>query len=171
MENPMNNFFFIPVSFVTALVVFGFAAKWYYWPWATRVSFKDAATPILLMNATRFIGLGFLVPGLVSSELSPFFSTAAAGGDMLAAGLALLALAMVRLELPGAKVAVWVATLEGFADFVDAYVLGFTYAKPELLQGMYFIPTFLAPLLMVSEVVLFGLLIRRSATMKLAAAA
>ena len=85
MENPMNNFFFIPVSFVTALVVFGFAAKWYYWPWATRVSFKDAATPILLMNATRFIGLGFLVPGLVSSELSPLFSTAAAGGDMRSA--------------------------------------------------------------------------------------
>ena len=50
-------------------------------------------------------------------------------------------------------------------------VLGFTYAKPELLQGMYFIPTFLAPLLMASEVVLFGLLIRRTATMKLAAAA
>ena len=167
----MNTFFFIPLSFTMAVTVFGFAAKWYYWPWATRVSFKDAATPILLMNATRFIGLGFLVRGLVNSELNPFFATATAGGDLLAAGLALLALAMVRLELPGAKVAVWVANIEGFADFIDAFALGLTFAKPELLQGMYFIPTFAAPLLLVSEIVLFGLLLRPMASTKLAAAA
>ena len=167
----MNTFFFIPVSVAMAFIVFGFAAKWYYWPWASRVSFKDAATPILLMNATRFVGLGFLVPGLVSSELNPLFATAAAGGDLLAASLALLALAMVRLELPGAKLAVWVANVEGFADFIDAYALGVTYAIPQLLQGMYFIPTFAAPLLLVSEIVLFGLLLRPTASTKLAAVA
>jgi len=167
----MNTFFFIPVSCVMAFIVFGFAAKWYYLPWARRVSFRDAATPILLMNATRFVGLGFLVPGLVSSELNPLFATAAAGGDLLAASLALLALAMVRLELPGAKLAVWVANVEGFADFIDAYALGLTYAKPELLPGMYFIPTFAAPLLLVSEIVLFGLLLRPTASTKLAAVA
>lgn len=157
----MSTFFFVPVSLVMALALFGLAAKWYYWPWATRVSLKDAATPILLMNATRFLGLGFLVPGLVSTELNPMFATTAAYGDLAAACLALFALYMLRRDLPGATAALWVFNVEGAIDFMVALGLGVTYAKPELLQGMYYIPTFAVPLLIVSEVVLFALLVRR----------
>lgn len=47
-------------------------------------------------------------------------------------------------------------------DLVVALGLGITYAKPELLQGMYFVPTFVVPLLLVTHVVLFMLLLRRT---------
>lgn len=30
----MNPFFFVPVSLVMALALFGLAVKWYFWPWA-----------------------------------------------------------------------------------------------------------------------------------------
>src|ERR1700745_309312 len=114
----MSTFFFIPVSLVMALTIFGLAAKWYYWPWARSVSLKEAATPILLMNATRFLGLGFLVPGVVSPALNPTFATAAAYGDIAAACLALFALLLLRRDLPGAIAALWIFNIEGSLDFL-----------------------------------------------------
>ena len=157
----MNTFFFIPLSLTLGLVIFGLASKWYYWPWAMRVTFKEAVTPILLINATRYIGLGFLVPGVVSPDLNPLFAQAAAYGDLAAACLALIALCLVRLELPGAVAALWIFNIEGFLDFLDALGLGLTSIKPEQLQGVYYIPTLVVPLLMVSEIVLFVLLVKR----------
>lgn len=151
----------IPLSFILGLVVFGYAVKWYYWPWAARVSLKEAATPVLLLHALRYIGLAFLVPGIVSPLLDPRLTHEAAAGDMVAALLALLALTALRLGLPGRRVLLWVFNIEGCLDLLSAVGLGVRYAKPELLQSLYFIPTVLVPLLLVTHLALFGLLLRR----------
>jgi len=52
-----------------------------------RVAFR----PILLRHATRFVGLGFLVPGVVLPDLLMAFAHTAAYGDLIAALLALAA--------------------------------------------------------------------------------
>jgi len=161
--------FFIPLSLVMALTVWSCAVAWYYWPWAQRVSLKDAATPILLLNAFRFEGLGFLVPGVVSPDLNHVFAAGAGYGDLAAACSALLALAALRFGSAAARPLLWIFTLVGLMDLVDAYALGIFYSRPgqipsfgpELLQSMYSIPTFAAPLLIVTDVVLLLLLLRR----------
>lgn len=162
---------FIPLSLVMALTLFGLAAKWYYWPWARRVPLKDAATPILLINAIRFLGLAFLVPGVVSPALNHVFATSAAYGDLTAACFAFLALFALRMELKVAPLLLWIFGLEGLLDLLVAYGLGITYSAPgqipsfgpEFLQSTYFIPTFGAPLLLVTDVTLLLLLARRRA--------
>ena len=154
---------FIPLSFLMGLVLFGYALKWSYWPWASRASLKDAATPLLLLHAIRYEGLAFLVPGFVSPLLDPRFATSAAYGDFTAACLALAALAALRLGLPGKRALLWVFGIEGFVDLVTALGLGARYARPDLLQAAYVIPTFLVPLLLLTHLLLFRLLLRREA--------
>lgn len=164
----MNTLFFIPLSLVMALTVWSCAAAWYYWPWARRVSLKDAATPILLINASRFVGLGFLVPGVVSANLNHVFAASAGYGDLAAACLALLALFALRKELKVTRLLLWIFTLVGLVDLLEAYGLGIMYSRPgqiasfgpEFPQSMYFIPTFAAPLLIVTDVALILLLLR-----------
>ena len=77
-------------------VAFGFVA-WavvtalYIWPELQVRSRKEALRPLLVLHGFRFIGLSFLVPGVVSPDLPIAFARDAAYGDMVAAILALLA--------------------------------------------------------------------------------
>jgi hypothetical protein len=48
------------------------------------------------LHSFRFVGLAFLVKGVVSPELPAAFAVPAAYGDLIAAVLALLALAALR---------------------------------------------------------------------------
>ncbi len=65
--------------------------------------------PLLILHSFRFIGLAFLVPGVVSPDLPAAFAHPAAYGDIIAAMLALLSL----LLLPSAAgvAAVWMFSL------------------------------------------------------------
>lgn len=157
----MNPILFVPLSAVFGLVVFGCAITLYYWPWARRVSFKEAVTPILLLHALRYEGLGFLVPGVVSPLLDPTFAHSGAYGDLTAACLALLALLALRLDSIVARPLLWFFAVEGFVDLLTAVGLGIKHAQGGLLQSMYFIPTVVVPLLLVTHVALFLLLLRK----------
>ena len=71
-------------------VAFGFVA-WavvatlYIWPQLSTQSRIDALRPLLVLHAFRFIGLSFLVPGVVSPDLPIAFARDAAYGDIVAA--------------------------------------------------------------------------------------
>jgi hypothetical protein len=71
----------------------------------------EALRPLLILHSFRFIGLAFLVPGVVSPDLPPAFAYSAAYGDIGAAMLALLAL----ISLPSAAgvVIAWIFNLWG----------------------------------------------------------
>ena len=77
-------------------VAWGVVASLYIWPQLRTESRIDALRPLLVLHAFRFIGLSFLVPGVVSPDLPLAFARDAAYGDILAAILALAALATLR---------------------------------------------------------------------------
>jgi hypothetical protein len=74
------------------------------------------------LHSFRFIGLAFLVPGVVSPELSVTFAGPVAYGDLVAAILALVALAGLQTRL--GLLLVWVFNLWGIADLVFAFYNG-----------------------------------------------
>ena len=79
---------------------------------------NEILRPLLMFHSFRFVGLSFLVPGVVSPDLPATFAEGAAYGDIVAAALALLTLAL----LPGRLgiVAAWVFNLWGSADILHA---------------------------------------------------
>jgi len=131
----------------------------YLWPVLRDRPRDRALPPLLLLHSFRFIGLAFLVPGVVSPDLPEAYARPAAYGDLVAAVLALLALAGLRSR-PGI-VLVWVFNVWGSADLLYAFYQGLAVGlEPGRLGATYFIPTVVVPLLLITHGLVFRLLLR-----------
>jgi hypothetical protein len=142
-------------------VVWGIVAARYIWPALRTQPRADALRPLLLLHGFRFVGLAFLVPGVVSPELPATFARPAAYGDLATAILALAALACVHRRL--GIVLAWLFNIVGSADLLHAFYEGNRTSigpEPGLQGAAYFIPTVLVPLLLVTHGLVFRLLLQ-----------
>jgi len=115
--------------------------------------------PLILLHSFRFVGLSFLVPGVVSPDLPSAWALPAAYGDIIAAAMALLALAVLksRLGIP----LVWVFNLWGSSDLFYAFYKGNQVGlQPGQLGAAHFIVTVLVPLLLITHGLVFRLLLK-----------
>ncbi len=155
----------LPLAIFGTCVAFGFLvwsiiAARYAWPALRNQPRAVALPPLLLVHSFRFIGLAFLVPGVVSPYLPQEFAQPAAYGDLVAAILALLALAAIHSKL--GIVLVWVFNVWGSADLLYAFCQGYAMRlKPGDLGAAFFIPTVAVPMLLVTHVLVFRILLRR----------
>lgn len=151
-------------------VAFGFLA-WsvfavqYIWPAISQRDRVEAVRPILVLHGFRYIGMLFLIPGVVSPQLAATpFARDVAYGDLVTAVLALIALAALRTKL-GTPL-IWVFNLVGTADLLNAFYQGARISlaqTPGLLSAGYFIPILGVPLLLVTHIVVFSVLLRKVA--------
>jgi hypothetical protein len=145
-----------------SLLVWGLVARHYVWPALRAQSKVDALRPLLFLHSFRFVGLAFLVPGVVSPHLPAAFAQPAAYGDLVTATLALISIATL-----GSRVGVlfiWACNTIGTVDLLHAFYEGNRTGvglDPGLQGAAFFIPTLLVPLLLVSHVLVFRLLLRR----------
>ena len=153
-------------SVALSFVAWGIIAARSIWPALRNRPRAQALQPLLLLHCFRFIGLAFLVPGVVSPDLPGAFARPAAYGDLIAALLALLALAGLQTRLGIALV--WVFNLWGSADLLHAIYLGRVGVgvEPGRLGAAYFIPTVVVPLLLTTHALVFLLLLKRDGGME-----
>jgi hypothetical protein len=147
-------------SIVFSFIAWSIVTARYIWPELRIRPRAEALRPLLILHSFRFVGLAFLVPGVVSADLPAAFSHAAAYGDLIAATLAVLAL----LSLPrraGVGIA-WIFNLWGSADLLNAfYQASHAGLVPGQLGATYFLPTFAVPLLLITHVLAFRILVQR----------
>jgi len=147
------------LQFALSLVVGSLLARWHVWPRLAALPARPALPPLLFVHATRYVGLAFLVPTVVPPDVPAAFAVPAAYGDLLAAGLALLALLALRGEWPGALALTWLFNLVGTVDLLYAVSQG---VRLEVRLGAaYFIPILVVPVLFITHVMIFALLRRR----------
>lgn len=132
----------------TSLVAFGLLARWVVSPWLADKPLRVALMILVAPHAMRHIGLSFLVPGVVNPELPANFANAAAYGDFAAGLLALLALVALRQGWTRALAITWVFSIVGIVDLANALRQA---AVIPLLEGTWYIPTFIVPLLLVTH--------------------
>jgi hypothetical protein len=149
------------LQFVMNLLVYSLAAAWYITPRLARLPLDRALPPLLLLHATRHLGLVFLVPTVVGAPLPERFAVPAAYGDLLAALLALLALAALRAGRPGALALVWIFNVVGTLDLLYALTRGMELGVGASLGAAYYIPTVAVPALLITHAIVFVLLLRR----------
>ena len=149
--------FFVSIAF--SLIAWGIVAARYIWPELRLRQRVEGLRPLLILHSFRFIGLAFLVPGVVSPDLPSAFAYSAAYGDIAAAILALLSL----LLLPSAAgvAAAWIFNLWGFADILNAF---YQANHAGLLAGQlgaaFFLPTLVVPLLLITHGLAFRILLQ-----------
>ena len=155
----MNIQLLFATSVVQSLVAWGVVTGLYVWPFLRNRARADALRPLLVLNAFRFMGLSFLIPGVASADLPLAFARDAAFGDLLTAGLALLALLGLRSRW--STVLAWVFNLWGTADILNAFFrAGTTGLAPGQFGAAYFIPTVFVPLLLIMHGLVFRILLR-----------
>ena len=147
------------ISVAFGFIAWGVVAALYVWPELQARSRIDALRPLLALHGFRFIGLSFLVPGVVSPDLPIAFVRDAAYGDIVAAILALLALAALRSRLGIALV--WIFNIWGSLDLLNAfYVANVNGLLACQLGAAYFIPTAIVPLLLITHGLVFRILLQ-----------
>jgi hypothetical protein len=78
------------VSIVFSFVAWGAVTGSLILPELRRRGRNEALRPLLMFHSFRFVGLAFLVPGVVSPDLPAAFAEGATYGDIVAVALALL---------------------------------------------------------------------------------
>jgi hypothetical protein len=148
--------FLLQVALSTLL--YALIGAWYAMPRLVALPLAAALQPLLLLHATRHLGMVFLVPNVVGEELPRAFAVPAAYGDLLAGLLALLSLVALRRGWGAALAIVWVLNVEGLVDLAYAMATG---ARLRVQLGAaYYIPTMIVPALVVTHVMMLALLLR-----------
>ena len=151
------------ISVLSSLTSSAVIAVLYLWPWLQT---KDRSTALTVLVAPhmflRFVGLSFLVPGVVSPLLSHSFAAPAAYGDFITGILAILATVALKRRVSWATGAVWVFNLWGTADlFFAFYSAARSGLHPGLFGAAFYIPTAIVPPVLMTHFLIFGLLLGR----------
>lgn len=156
-----------PTTIFQSHLVLGYVA-WllclgvYIWPRLEAMDHFEAQRAIATLHSFRFFGLVFVLPGVVSPDLPASFATFAAYWDFATSVLAMLALLAVRIR-PLFWTLVVAFNLVGFVDLILDYYHAVQIdlpAKAGELGATYAIPIIYVPLLMITHVVAFYLLMR-----------
>jgi hypothetical protein len=146
------------LGYVAWLLCFGV----YILPRLKSIDRVEAQRAIATLHSFRFFGLVFLLPGVVGHNLPTGFATFAAYGDFATGVLALLALPTIRIR-PVFWPLVVAFNLVGAIDIIVDYYHGTQVGLPALsgeLGATYAIPIIYVPVLMITHVIAFYLLVR-----------
>jgi hypothetical protein len=156
-----------PETLFRTHLVFGYVA-WllcfgvYIWPRFKSMDPIEAHRAIATLHSFRFFGLVFILPGVVGANLPASFATFAAYWDFATGILAMLALITVRIR-PLFWLFVVGFNAAGFVDIIVDYYHAVQANLPAIagdLGASYAIPIIYVPILMITHLTAFYLLLR-----------
>jgi len=150
------------LSVIMSFIAFGMVTRLYIWPRLRVMSAREALIPLVVVHTFRFVGLTFLIPGVVSPLLPSDFAAPAAYGDLVAAILAVVATLALSARMSWALLSVWIFNVWGAADLLHAIYQGQIHFRigPGALGAAFFIPTLVVPPLLVTHGLIFWLSLR-----------
>jgi len=153
------------VQLVLGYVAWGLCYRVYIWPRLESMDQVEAQRAIATLHSFRFFGLVFAVPGVVGAHLPGSFASFAAYADLATGVLAMLALLTVRVR-PLFWLFVVAFNSVGAADLLLDYYHAVHADVPAMageLGAAYAIPIIYVPVLMITHVAAFYLLVRPAA--------
>jgi hypothetical protein len=158
----MNILAIFGINVLMSFVSYVVAAQLYVWPRLRNMERNGAlaalATPHMFL---RFVGLSFLVPGVVSPSLPAGFAIPAGYGDLVAGILAIVATLTLVKRASWAIAAVWLFNIWGTADLLFAfYQASHLGIQPGEFGASLFLVTTIVPALLVTHALIFRLLVR-----------
>ncbi len=150
------------IHLVLGYVAWLLCFRMYIWPRLTAMDRGKAHRAIATLHSFRFFGLVFILPGVVGPNLPAGFATSAAYGDLATGVLAMAALLTVRIR-PLFWLFIAAFNLVGTADLIFDYYNATRLNLPAVageLGATYAIPILYVPLLMITHIAAFYLLVR-----------
>ena len=159
--NMMNSVSIFWLQLLASCLVCVIVVAWYVWPRLTQLPRNSALIALLFVHVFRYVGMTELVTGMIDPKLPGEFVYSAAYGDLLEAALALLSIFALRNNWRFAIPLVWVANTWGFVDLLNGVRGVLQLNVPSFnLSTLWYIYTFYAPVVLVSHLMIFWVLIR-----------
>jgi hypothetical protein len=156
----MNSVTIFWLQLLTSVLVFSIITAWYVWPALRKLARNSALVALLFVHVPRYIGMTLLVPGMIDPTLPREFLSSAAYGDLLEAALALACIFALRSNWRFVVPLVWVTNTWGFLDLLNGVRGVLRLNVPSFnLSTIWYIYTFYAPLVIVSHLLIFLILI------------
>jgi hypothetical protein len=159
----MSTELIFPVQVVVGLITMSLLARWFVAPRLAGLPRESALQPLLAVHTLRYIGLVFLAPAATGPALAQSFALPAGLGTAIAAVLALISIALLRARSRLAIPLIWIFSVEGIADFANAFLQARSAGVVTQLGAAYYVPIVVVPAALVTHVMILGLLLRRSA--------
>jgi hypothetical protein len=157
----MDNVTIFWMQLITSVFVFSIVAVWYVWPYLTKLSRNSALITLLFVHVPRYVGMTLLVTGMVDPKLPREFLSSAAYGDLLEAALAFASIFALRSNWRVAVPLVWVTNTWGLVDLLNGVRGVLQLNVPSFnLATFWYVYTFYAPLVIVSHLMIFWVLIK-----------
>ncbi len=157
----MNSVTIFWLQLVASVVVVSLVTVWYVWPYLTRLPRNSALIALLFVHVFRYVGMTELVTGMIDPKLPGEFVSSAAYGDLLEAALALVSILALRSNWRFVIPLVWVANTWGFLDLLNGVRGVLQLNVPSYnLATLWYVYTFYAPLVLVSHLLIFLVLIK-----------
>ena len=148
----------LALGYVAWLLCFGV----YIWPRLKAMDHLEAQRAIATLHSFRFFGLVFILPGVIGPKLPADFASFAAYADFATGLLAMAALLTVRMR-PLFWLFVVAFNVVGAGDILIDYYHATQVNLPAVageLGATYAIPIIYVPILMITHVAAFYLLLR-----------
>jgi len=157
----MDSRALIGLSIVLSFLASARVAQLYVWPWLRNLPREEALNALVIPHLFRFIGLSFLMAGVVSPALPAAFAIPAAYGDLAATILALIATMALSARASSAIALSWLLSVVGTVDLLFANYQGLVGVglAPGVLGAAVYIPTMIVPPLLVTHVMMFRVLL------------
>lgn len=157
----MNNVAIFWMQLLVSVGICSILVAWYVGPYLAKLPRNAALTPLLFVHVPRYVGMTLLVPGMIDSTLPREFLFGAAYGDLLEAALALISIVALRGNWRVAIGLVWITNTWGFLDLLNGLRGVLTINVPSYkLSTVWYIYTFYAPLVLISHLMIFWILLR-----------
>ncbi len=131
------------------------------WPRLVALPLPSALTALTFVHAFRSIGATILVPGVAGAGIPRDFALALSYGDLATAALAVVTIVALRARSAAGVPLVVVTNVVGVLDLAHVFVLAAQNDIPHApLGAIWYIPTFLVPILLIAHVIAFALLLR-----------
>ena len=153
-----SNEIIITINLVLGTVLAWLIAKWYILPNVRRWNPKQILLPILLLEASRYVGMTFLASGVILKGMPEAFAYPAAYGDLVTSLLAFASLYAVVHGLRATRLLLWTLTIVGTIDLFGAIIMATISGAPAYMGAAWWIPTLWVPLSLVGHYVIFVLL-------------
>ena len=158
----MNTDLIFPAQVILGLVTWSLLARWFVAPRLVGLPREVALQPLLAVHTLRYIGLVFLAPAATGGSLAQTFAVPAGLGTAIAGVLALASIALLRARSRLAIPLIWIFSVEGIADFANAFAQARSAGVVTQLGAAYYVPIVIVPAALVTHVMILGLLLRRT---------
>jgi hypothetical protein len=150
---------FFVLQFLWFLFAWSLIARFALWPWSARLRTDARLAAWVAPEMFRVLGVGLLVPAL-SPGMPAGFAWSTVAGDTLTAVLAALAFIGLRRGWGAARGLAWACTIVGSADLLFAFPHAASTEAVSHLAAQWYVPVFAGPLMVVSHVACFVILVR-----------